>query len=57
MKKERKDDSFLKQAYYKGGDTALKEFISQNLKYPESSKKIKSKVMSIFAWISATKGL
>lgn len=41
MKKERKDDSFLKQAYYKGGDTALKEFISQNLKYPESSKKNK----------------
>ena len=39
MKKERKDDSFLKQAYYKGGDTALKEFISQNLKYPESYKK------------------
>ena len=33
------DDSFLKQAYYKGGDTALKEFISQNLKYPESYKK------------------
>ena len=41
MKKERKDDSFIKQAYYKGGDTALKEFISQNLIYPEISKKNK----------------
>lgn len=38
MKKERKDDSFIKQPYYKGGDKALSEFINQNLKYPEISK-------------------
>ncbi|MBK9255281.1 MAG: TonB family protein [Saprospiraceae bacterium] len=36
MKKERKDESFLKQPYYKGGDKALKEFISTHLKYPQS---------------------
>lgn len=35
MKKERKDDSFLKKPYYQGGEQALKEFISKNLKYPE----------------------
>jgi protein TonB len=38
MKKERKDDSFIKQPYYKGGDKALNIFINENLKYPESSK-------------------
>ena len=38
MKKERKEDSFIKQPFYEGGDKALKLFVSQNLKYPESSK-------------------
>lgn len=38
MKKERKDDSFIKQPYYPGGDKALGVFIIQNLKYPEISK-------------------
>ncbi len=37
MKKERKDDSFIKQPYYKGGETALRDFLSQNLKYPTTS--------------------
>jgi len=38
MKKERKDDSFIKQPFYKGGDVALKEFLTKNLKYPDSSR-------------------
>lgn len=38
MKKERKDDSFIKQPYFKGGETALREFLRQNLTYPESSR-------------------
>jgi TonB family protein len=38
MKKERKEDSFIKQPYYKGGDKMLNTFISENLKYPEISK-------------------
>lgn len=38
MKKEKKEDSFIKQPYYKGGDKALSNFINQNLIYPESSK-------------------
>ncbi|MBK8623901.1 MAG: TonB family protein [Saprospiraceae bacterium] len=37
MKKERKDNSFLKQPYYEGGDQALKTFITQNLLYPEQA--------------------
>lgn len=37
MKKPRKEDSFLKQPYYEGGDVALKKFIGENLKYPASA--------------------
>lgn len=37
MKKEKKDESFLKQPYYVGGDSALKEFISKNLVYPKQA--------------------
>jgi protein TonB len=37
MKKERKDNSFLKQPYYEGGDQAMKTFITENLKYPEQA--------------------
>lgn len=37
MKKERKDDSFIKQPFYKGGETALRDFLSNNLKYPTIS--------------------
>jgi protein TonB len=37
MKNERKDDSFIKQPYYLGGDKALKEFVNTNLRYPETS--------------------
>lgn len=38
MKKEKKDDSFIKQPYIKGGDKALKSFINDNLKYPTKSR-------------------
>lgn len=38
MKKERKDESFLKKPFYKGGDKALRLFIQNELKYPESAK-------------------
>ena len=34
MKKEKKDNSFLKQPYFEGGDTAMKAFITKNLTYP-----------------------
>lgn len=38
MKKEKKDDSFIKQPYIKGGDKALKSFINDHLKYPAKSR-------------------
>lgn len=38
MKKERKEDSFIKQPYYLNGDKGLKEFVAINLKYPELSQ-------------------
>jgi len=38
MKKERKEDSFIKQPFYKGGDKALKNFIQEHLKYPALSQ-------------------
>lgn len=38
MKKERKEESFIKQPYYKGGEKALREFVSLQLRYPEISK-------------------
>lgn len=46
MKKERKDESFIKNPYYKDGDKALKAFVAANLKYPKSvlEGKIKGKV-------------
>jgi TonB family protein len=41
MKKERKEDSFIKQPYYKGGDVALKNFVNTELKFPITSTKNK----------------
>jgi len=38
MKKERKEDSFIKQPFYKGGDRSLKDFIKTHLKYPALSQ-------------------
>ena len=38
MKKERKEDSFIKQPYFNGGDKALKDFINSNLVYPELAR-------------------
>lgn len=38
MKKERKEDSFIKQPFYKGGDKSLKDFIQEHLKYPALSQ-------------------
>lgn len=35
MKKEKKDDSFIKKPYFEGGEKALGEFIKKNLKYPK----------------------
>lgn len=36
-KRPRKDESFIKKAYYKGGSEAMKDFILKNLKYPEAA--------------------
>lgn len=38
MKKERKEDSFIKQPFYKGGDKALKDFVQTHLRYPAQSQ-------------------
>lgn len=37
MKKERREDSFIKQPYFKEGNEALKNFIEKNLKYPKEA--------------------
>lgn len=37
MKKETKNNSILKRPEYPGGNTALRDFITQNLKYPEEA--------------------
>ena len=37
MKKETKDKHFIKKPYYVGGNTALKKFIGENLKYPKKA--------------------
>ena len=39
MQKKRKDNQFIKQAYYEGGNTAFRKFVSENLKYPEEALK------------------
>ncbi len=36
MKKERRDDSFIKHPYFKGGHKAMSDFIASQLKYPKS---------------------
>jgi protein TonB len=41
MKKEKKEDQFIKQPFYKGGNKALQEFIASQLKYPPTSLKNK----------------
>lgn len=38
MKKERKEDSFIKQPFYKGGDKALRDFVQTHLRYPAQSQ-------------------
>lgn len=38
MKKERKEDSFIKQPYFKGGEKALKDFVNNHLVYPELAR-------------------
>jgi protein TonB len=46
VKKERKDDSFLKKPWYKGGSTAMSNFIGKNIKYPKDAmvSKVEGKV-------------
>ncbi len=41
LKKEKKDDSFIKHPFYKGGAQALNDFIYSNLKYPRDAAKNK----------------
>lgn len=36
MKKERREDSFIKNPYFKGGNKEMRDFIYANLKYPKS---------------------
>ncbi len=37
MKKETREDSFIRQPYYDGGDKAMIDYIVKNLKYPTAS--------------------
>ncbi|MBK8702003.1 MAG: energy transducer TonB [Saprospiraceae bacterium] len=37
MKKEKKDDSFIKKPFYKGGQKALNDFVYKELKYPKEA--------------------
>lgn len=37
MKKQKKDDSFIKKPFYKEGNKALSAFIYENLKYPKEA--------------------
>ena len=39
MQKKRKDNQFIKQAFYEGGNTAFRKFVSENLKYPQEALK------------------
>ena len=38
MKKERKPESFLRKPTYKGGPSAMRKFIGENLRYPAGAK-------------------
>jgi len=44
--KERRDDSFIKKPVYPGGNAAIRKFIKDNLKYPETAidKKVEGTV-------------
>ncbi len=37
MQKQKKDNQFLKKAYYEGGNKAFREFVVQHLKYPKEA--------------------
>ncbi len=41
MKKEKKEDTFIKHPYYAGGNKAMNELIYSNLKYPKDAAKNK----------------
>lgn len=41
MKKEKRDDSFIKNPFYKGGAKAMNDFIYGSLKYPKEAAQIK----------------
>lgn len=45
MKKEKKDEAFIKQPFFEGGDKALSEFIQKNLKYPKTALEAKTQGM------------
>ena len=47
MKRSKGKDDFLKKPQYLGGDKAMKEFVAQNLRYPEEAKaaKVEGKVI------------
>jgi len=38
MKKSRDKDDFLRKPQYVGGDQAMKDFVSKNMKYPEEAR-------------------
>lgn len=38
MKKEKKEKHFIRKPIYEGGQSAMKRFIGENLKYPEEAK-------------------
>lgn len=39
MQKKKKDNHFIKQAFYEGGNTAFRKFVSENMKYPKEALK------------------
>jgi protein TonB len=47
MKRSKDKDDFLKKPHYLGGDTAMKEFVAKNIRYPEEARaaKIEGKVI------------
>ncbi len=37
MQKKKKDNHFIKQAFYEGGNTAFRKFVSENMQYPKEA--------------------
>ena len=49
MSKEKKEKHFIHKPQYEGGPSAIKEFVTKNLQYPEAAFNLKGGIEDVVA--------